>query len=120
MADDQAQTPMARLVHAMLGESVRIGASEVHIEPRQDRVAVRYRIGDSFVERDPIPMRMRKSLAAQLKEMAEMDPLKDAEPQEGSTTRKVDGVEYPFRFRTTLSTHGEAFVIRIGPPGSLV
>jgi len=119
-ANDPTHAPMIKLVQAMLAEAVRSRASEVHIEPRKDRIQVRYRIDGQCVERDRIPVRMKGPLVSRLKIMGGMNLLEKRLPQDGHIRLTVDKVDVDFRVSTLPSFFGESIVVRIVRPGDVV
>ena len=70
---DQNSAPVVRLVHLMISEAVQLRASDIHIEPFEDRVRIRYRIDGVLVERDSPPRRMLGALLSRVKILAKLD-----------------------------------------------
>jgi hypothetical protein len=119
-ASDPTQWPMIKLVQAMIADAVRSRASEIHIEPRKDRIQVRYRIDGQCVDRDRIPVRMKKPLVSRLKIMGGMNLLEVRLPQDGRFQLAVDDVVVDLRVSTLPSFFGESVVVRILRPGEVV
>src|SRR5688500_9281781 len=116
---DPTQAPIIKLVQAMIAEAVRNRASDIHIEPMKDRVAVAYRIDGQCVERDRIPLRMKGPRISRLKIMAGIDMAEKRLPQDGRIKLPVDKHDIDFRVSTLPSYHGESVVLRILRPDSV-
>lgn len=108
--------PIIRLVHRMISEAVRSRASDIHVEPMEDRVVLRYRIDGVCHVRDNLPKRMQPSLLARLKLMAGVNIAERRIPQDGRIKMPVDGSMIDFRVSTCPAYHGESVVLRILRP----
>ncbi len=116
---DGEEAPIIRLVHAILSEAVKSRASDVHIEPMNNRVRVRYRIDGVCVQRDNIERRMKGPVTARLKIMAGMDIAEKRLPQDGRIKMDVDGTTIDFRVSSLPAYHGESLVLRILRPDNV-
>ena len=112
MADD-SDAPIVRLVNLIIEEAVRLRASDIHIEPFQDRVRIRYRIDGVCVERDAPPRRILGPLLSRIKIMASMDIAEKRRPQDGRIKTNVNGKDIDLRVSVLPSIHGQAVVMRI-------
>ncbi|HEX7010739.1 MAG TPA: ATPase, T2SS/T4P/T4SS family [Phycisphaeraceae bacterium] len=117
-AHDAQQAPIVRLVHQILQEAVMNRASDIHIEPFEDRVRLRYRIDGVCHERDRIPKRTQQSVIARVKIMSGMKIEEKRVPQDGRIKFKVAGDVIDFRVAVCPSYHGESAVLRILRPES--
>ena len=115
--DDEG--PIVRLVNLIIDEAVRMGASDIHIEPMADRVRVRYRNDGVCVERDNIPKSMQAPLMARTKILSGMDIGERRLPQDGRIKRGIDGQDIDFRVSCLPGYHGESTVLRILRPESV-
>ncbi|MCR4410985.1 MAG: ATPase, T2SS/T4P/T4SS family, partial [Thermoguttaceae bacterium] len=70
---DETSAPIVRLVHLIITEAVQLRASDIHIEPFEDRIRVRYRIDGVLVERDSPPRRLLGAILSRLKILAKLD-----------------------------------------------
>ncbi len=111
--------PIVRLVHRMISEAVRSRASDIHVEPMEDRVVLRYRIDGVCHVRDNLPKRMQASLLARLKLMAGVNIAERRVPQDGRIKMSVDESQIDFRVSCCPAYHGESVVLRILRPDSV-
>ncbi len=105
--------PVIRLINAMLTEAVRSQASDVHIEPFEKRLAVRYRV-DGVMQKmlDP-PREIAPLIISRLKVMAKLDIAERRLPQDGRISLRVAGRPVDVRVSTLPSGHGERVVLRL-------
>ncbi len=105
--------PVIRLINAMLTEAVRRQASDVHIEPFEKRLAVRYRV-DGVMQKllDP-PRAIAPQVISRLKVMAKLDIAERRLPQDGRISLRVAGRPVDVRVSTLPSGHGERVVLRL-------
>ncbi|MCA9238941.1 MAG: Flp pilus assembly complex ATPase component TadA, partial [Planctomycetales bacterium] len=80
---DESSAPIVRLVQLMIGEAVQLRASDIHVEPFEDRVRIRYRIDGVLVERDSPPRRLLGALLSRIKILAKMDIAERRRTQDG-------------------------------------
>ena len=111
--EDAQQAPIVRLVHEVIKEAVLGRASDIHIEPFEDRVRLRYRIDGVCHERDRIPKRTQSSVIARLKIMAGVKIEEKRIPQDGRIKLKIGGEIIDFRVSFCPAYHGESVVLRI-------
>ena len=110
---DTNEPPAIRLVNAVILEAVRLGASDIHIQPRTKSVMVRYRIDGVLVDKIQIPNQLLQSLVSRLKVMAEMDISERRRPQDGRLTVKTPMRIVDLRISTLPTINGEKVVMRI-------
>jgi type II secretory ATPase GspE/PulE/Tfp pilus assembly ATPase PilB-like protein/DNA-binding response OmpR family regulator len=110
---DTNEPPAIRLVNAVILEAVRLGASDIHIQPRTKSVMVRYRIDGVLVDKIQIPNSLLQSLVSRLKVMAEMDISERRRPQDGRITVKTPLRIVDLRISTLPTINGEKVVMRI-------
>jgi Ca-activated chloride channel family protein len=115
-ANDPTQAPIIKLVQAMIAEAVRTRVSDIHIEPMNDRIQVRYRIDGALVERDRIPLRLKGPLLTRLKIMAGMNVLEKRLTQDGRIKVTVDGADVHFHASTLPTSYGESVLLRVLSP----
>lgn len=111
--DDAAAAPIVRLVNQVIANGVRSRASDIHIEPLDDRVRLRYRIDGVCQPQDDIPKRTQSAVTARLKIMGGVKVEERRIPQDGRIKLKVDGAMVDFRFSSCPAYHGESCVLRI-------
>ena len=111
--------PIVRLANRIIAEAVRMRASDIHIEPMEDRVRLRYRIDGVCMERDNLPKRMQNALLSRMKLMAAVNIAEKRIPQDGRIKLAVDDKMIDFRVSTCPAYHGESVVLRILRPDSV-
>lgn len=105
--------PVIRLINAMLTEAVRKGASDVHIEPFEKRLAVRYRVDGVMQKLLEPPRAIAPLVISRLKVMAKLDISERRLPQDGRISLRVAGRPVDVRVSTLPSGHGERVVLRL-------
>ena len=111
--EDDEKSPVARLVNLIIGEAIQMRASDIHIEPFEDRIRIRYRIDGVLVERDSPPRRLLAPLNSRLKVMGSMDIAEKRRPQDGRIKTRCNGQDYDLRVSVLPTNHGQAMVLRI-------
>ncbi len=116
---DAGDSKIVKLVNEFIIEAVRGRASDIHVEPREDRVALRYRIdGVCHVRRDFVK-KLQQSILARLKLMAGVNIAEKRIPQDGRIKLPIDGEQIDFRVSTCPAYHGESVVLRVLRPDSV-
>ncbi|PWB47728.1 MAG: secretion system protein E [Nitrosomonadales bacterium] len=107
------EPPAIRLVNAVLLEAIRLGASDIHIQPRTKSVVVRLRIDGVLVDKIQIPHQLHQSLVSRLKVMSELDISERRRPQDGRLMVKTPLRVVDLRISTLPTINGEKVVMRI-------
>ena len=110
LADD---APVVQVVNLIITQALRDRASDVHIEPQDERMRVRFRIDGALHDVVELPMSMSASLVSRLKIMSEMNIVERRRPQDGQFTTEVDGHDIDVRVSTVATIWGESCVMRI-------
>ena len=105
--------PAIRLANAIILEAIRLGASDIHIQPRIKSVIVRYRIDGVLADKINIPHHLHQSLVSRLKIMSELDISERRRPQDGRITVKTPMRMVDLRISTLPTINGEKVVMRI-------
>ena len=105
--------PVIQVVNKIVTQALRDRASDVHIEPVDDRVRVRFRIDGALKETLSLPPNMGPALVSRIKIMADMNIVERRRPQDGQFQMSVDGREVDVRVSTTSTIWGEKTVLRI-------
>lgn len=113
ITENTINAPAVRLVDSIIRESVPLRASDIHIEPQEKRVVVRYRMDGDLFERLSFDKKNYPSVVARLKIISGMNIAERRIPQDGHITMKINDIEYDFRLSTLPTIHGEKFVIRV-------
>jgi len=116
---DDADAPIIKLINQLIGEAVRMRASDVHIEPMGDRVRVRYRVDGECIEREKVPKKLQGAVTARMKLMSGIDISERRVPQDGRIKLKIGGKDIDFRVSSCPASHGESIVLRILRPDSV-
>lgn len=111
--DEDDSAPIVRLVNMIISEAVSMRTSDIHIEPFEDRVRIRYRIDGILVERDSPPRRLLAAIVSRIKIMAKMDIAEKRRPQDGRIKTRVGGKDIDLRVSILPTNHGQAVVLRI-------
>ena len=110
---DTESPPAIRIANAIILEAIRLGASDIHIQPRTKSVVVRYRIDGVLVDKINIPHQLHQSLVSRLKIMSELDISERRRPQDGRITVKTPMRMVDLRISTLPTINGEKIVMRI-------
>ena len=113
LRDLASEAPVIRLVNQLIARAVETRASDVHIEPFEDRLRVRYRYDGVLHEIEPPPSRLRAAVISRVKIMARLDIAERRLPQDGRIRLSVRGQEIDFRVSTVPSLYGESVVLRV-------
>ena len=110
---DDDQSPMIRLVNSIFTTAVRLGSSDIHIEPLEDRVRVRYRVDGELHEKDTYSTSLLNSIITRIKVIGGMKLEEKRKPQDGRYGINVDGVNYDVRISMLPTVYGEKCVMRL-------
>ena len=113
LKDLASEAPVIRLVNQIITRAVETHASDIHIEPFEDRLRVRYRYDGQLQEADSPPPRLAAAITSRIKIMAKLDIGERRLPQDGRIKLAVRGQEVDFRVSTIPSLFGETVVLRI-------
>jgi len=113
LKDLASEAPVIRLVNQLIARAVETGASDVHIEPFEDRLRIRYRYDGALHEAEPPPARLRAAVVSRVKIMSRLDIAERRLPQDGRIRLSVRGQEVDFRVSTIPSLNGESVVLRV-------
>jgi general secretion pathway protein E len=113
LRDLASEAPVIRLVNQIISRGVETQASDIHIEPFEDRLRLRYRYDGVLHEADTLPVRLAPAVVSRIKIMARLDIAERRLPQDGRIKLAVRGQDIDFRVSTIPSLHGEGTVLRI-------
>ncbi|HKM04418.1 MAG TPA: ATPase, T2SS/T4P/T4SS family [Lachnospiraceae bacterium] len=117
--DDVNNSPIVKLVKTMIDQAVRQRSSDIHIEPMERQVRVRYRIDGSLYERGSYSTRLLPAIVARIKIIGGMDISEKRKPQDGRITQVVDRQEFDIRVSVLPTVYGEKVVMRLTSKSSL-
>ena len=107
------EAPIIRLVNYLLTQAIQYGATDIHIEPFEDEIKVRYRLDGILYEREAPPRRLHPAVISRIKLMAGMDITERRLPQDGRIRLRVNGADLDLRVAVVPTLHGESAVLRI-------
>ncbi len=113
LLDVSGRAPVIRLVNMMLFEAVRYSASDIHVQPEADAVAVRMRVDGVLEEIFRLPKTVQEEVVSRIKVMARMNIAEKRLPQDGRASAEVGDREVDLRIATLPTGHGERAVIRL-------
>lgn len=111
--DQEEDNYVISLVNTLLSDAIRMGASDVHVEPRIDKVDVRYRIDGQLQKVRELPKDLLPMVVTRLKIMAELDIVEFRVPQDGRVAATIDGRDVDMRISVLPNHHGQRIVLRI-------
>ncbi len=113
MADEASDTPIARQLDRLLEEGVKSRASDIHIEPDEIRVRVRYRIDGILHEVASLPLSVHTALISRIKILSDMNIADHRRPQDGQFSFEAAGKRIDVRVATINTVNGEMGVLRL-------
>lgn len=105
--------PVIRLINSLIAEAVKNAASDVHLEPFENRLSVRLRIDGVLTEVASLPARLTPYIVSRIKVMARLDIAEKRVPQDGRLSLKLGARVFDVRVSTLPARHGERVVLRL-------
>jgi general secretion pathway protein E len=113
LLDNEDDAPIIKLINAMLGEAIKEGASDIHIETFENQLVVRFRVDGVLREILRPNRKMSSMLVSRIKVMSKMDIAEKRVPQDGRISLRIGGRAVDVRVSTMPSSHGERVVLRL-------
>ncbi|WP_395345628.1 type II secretion system ATPase GspE [Ningiella sp. W23] len=113
LLDNEDDAPIIKLINAMLGEAIKEGASDIHIETFENQLIVRFRVDGVLREILRPNRKMSSMLVSRIKVMSKMDIAEKRVPQDGRISLRIGGRAVDVRVSTMPSSHGERVVLRL-------
>ncbi len=113
LKDLASEAPVIRMVNQIIARAVETQASDIHIEPFEDQLRVRYRYDGVLHEAESPPVRLTAAIISRIKIMSRLDIAERRLPQDGRLKLAVRGQEIDFRVSTVPSLYGETVVLRV-------
>ena len=113
LRDLAAEAPVVRLVNLMIQRALELKASDIHVEPFENRLKLRYRVDGVLVEGDSPPAALAAAVISRIKIMARLNIAERRLPQDGRIMLRAQGKELDLRVSTTPTAHGESVVMRL-------
>ncbi|RMG04020.1 MAG: type II secretion system protein GspE [Nitrospirae bacterium] len=120
LKDLASEAPIIKLVNLIITRAVENRASDIHLEPYEDELKVRYRIDGVLHEVESTPRRLQPAIISRIKIMAKLNIAERRLPQDGKIKLKVSGKDIDMRISTIPVLHGESVVIRLLDRESIV
>ena len=118
-SEDVNNSPIVQLVKGMIDQAVRQRASDIHIEPMERQVRIRYRIDGALYEKATYSIRLLPAIVARIKIIGGMDISEKRKPQDGRITQVVDRKEFDIRVSILPTVYGEKIVMRLTSKNAL-
>ncbi|NCS66120.1 MAG: type II secretion system protein GspE [Hydrogenophilales bacterium CG03_land_8_20_14_0_80_62_28] len=119
LKDLASEAPVIRLVNLVFERALDARASDIHIEPFESRLIIRYRIDGVMVEQESPPRRLSAAVISRIKIMSSLDIAERRLPQDGRIKLRIKGREVDLRVSTVPTMHGESVVMRILDKGGV-
>ena len=119
LKDLASEAPVIRLVNLVINHALERRASDIHIEPFENRLIVRYRVDGVLHETESPPRRLSAAVISRIKIMANLDIAERRLPQDGRIKLRIQGKEIDLRVSTVPTMHGESVVMRILDKGGV-
>ena len=113
LRESAEEAPVVKLVHSIIADAVGRGASDIHFDPRDGDMRVRFRVDGVVLDSATVPRRLAPGLVSRIKIMAELDIAERRAPQDGRVGLTVDGRYVDIRVATLPVVRGESVVMRI-------
>ena len=119
LKDMASEAPIINLVNMLIAGAVERRASDIHIEPFEDMLHIRYRVDGILYQVESLPKRLQAAIASRIKIMAKLNIAERRLPQDGRITTKTAGKEMDIRVSTIPTLFGESVVMRLLDPNSV-
>jgi type IV pilus assembly protein PilB len=119
LAASSEEAPVIKLANLILVQAIKDRASDIHIEPFDKGMKLRYRVDGVLAEATPPPKQMQLALASRFKIMSSLDIAERRLPQDGRMRLRVGGKDYDLRVSILPTVHGEKIVLRVLDKGNL-
>ncbi|RJP28063.1 MAG: type II/IV secretion system protein [Candidatus Omnitrophota bacterium] len=115
-----SESPVIKLVNTLISEGIRDRASDIHIEPEQDVLRVRYRIDGILHETHTLPTKLNNAIVSRIKIMSNLDIAESRKPQDGKVRLKLENKSIDIRVSTFPTVYGENVVLRLLDKASIL
>jgi general secretion pathway protein E len=113
LRDMAFEAPVVRLVNLLVENAISMESSDIHIEPFEDALRIRYRIDGLLYDQETPPRRLQAAVTSRIKIMAEMNIAERRLPQDGRIRVTLQGRRVDIRVSTVPTVHGESIVMRL-------
>jgi len=119
LAASSEEVPVIKLANLIIVQAIKDRASDVHLEPFEKSMRLRYRVDGALLDATPPPKQLQLALASRFKIMSSLDIAERRLPQDGRMRVKVSGKDYDLRVSVLPTVHGEKIVLRVLDKSSL-
>src|SRR5688572_15028536 len=119
ISDDSGESPVVKRINMIVANALKGGASDIHIEPYEKSISIRYRMDGVLKHQQAPPRSMHNSLVSRIKIMSSLDIAERRIPQDGKFQVRFEGRQVDFRVSILPTVHGEKAVLRILDSSSL-
>ncbi|PWB81196.1 MAG: type II secretion system protein GspE [Candidatus Methylomirabilota bacterium] len=120
LRDLASEAPVIQLVNLLITRAVEVRASDIHIEPFEDTLRIRYRVDGVLLDQESPPKRLQRAVISRVKIMSKMNIAERRLPQDGRIRLQIQGKDLDLRVSTVPTLHGESVVMRILDRSSLL
>jgi general secretion pathway protein E len=120
LKDMASEAPVIKFVNGLIDMAVSRRASDIHLEPQEDGLLVRFRVDGILQDYEHPPAGMKAAIISRIKLMAALDIAERRLPQDGKISMRISGKEIDLRVSTLPTVYGESVVIRILEKGSII
>ena len=113
LAASSEEAPVIKLANLIIVQAIKDRASDIHLEPFEKNMRLRYRVDGVLMDATPPPKQMQLALASRFKIMSSLDIAERRLPQDGRMRVKVSGKDYDLRVSILPTVHGEKLVLRV-------
>jgi type IV pilus assembly protein PilB len=113
LAASSEEAPVIKLANLIIVQAIKDRASDIHLEPFEKNMRLRYRVDGVLMDATPPPKQMQLALASRFKIMSSLDIAERRLPQDGRMRVKVSGKDYDLRVSVLPTVHGEKIVLRV-------
>jgi general secretion pathway protein E len=113
LRDRASEAPVIRLVNLIIQRAVELRASDIHVEPFESRLKVRYRVDGVLQETEAPPVQLSPAVISRIKLMARLNIAERRLPQDGRIEMRIQGNDLDIRVSTVPTMHGESVVLRL-------
>ncbi|MBU1726826.1 MAG: type II secretion system ATPase GspE [Candidatus Omnitrophica bacterium] len=113
LSDIVEETPVIKLVNIIVLQAVKDRASDIHIEPEENKLRVRYRIDGVLHEKNTFPKKLQNVVISRIKVLSKMDIAESRKPQDGRIRLRMDNKDLDIRVSAFPTIHGENLVLRL-------
>ena len=114
------EAPIIKLVNVMISQAMKDRASDIHVEPEEDMVRIRFRVDGLLNEKTILSKKLQNAIVSRIKVLAKLDIAENRKPQDGRIRLKIDEKDVDIRVSTFPTVHGENVVMRLLNRSSVV